>query len=130
MYTIKEVSKITNISEHTLRFWAKSGMFPSVQRNENNIRQFSDKDIEWVNIVKCLRGVGVDNKSVKRYIDLCLKGDGTIQERYEIIKNTKQKAQNQMEELKKQLSMLEYKESYYKNLIQNNLSDSWNPINR
>ncbi len=37
MYTIKEVSEKTDVSEHTLRFWAKSGFFPFVQRNQNNI---------------------------------------------------------------------------------------------
>lgn len=38
MYTIKEVAKKMDISEHTLRFWAKSGFFPFIKRNKNNIR--------------------------------------------------------------------------------------------
>lgn len=40
MYTIKEVADKMEISEHTLRFWAKSGFFPFIKRNENNIRLF------------------------------------------------------------------------------------------
>lgn len=130
MYTIKDVSDKMDVSEHTLRFWAKSGFFPFVKRNENNIRQFSDNDLEWVRIVKCLRKVGIDNKSIKRYIDLCIAGDSTLQERYEIIKATKQKAKKQMEELQTQLNMLDYKEKFYENLIKNNLEDSWNPMNK
>ena len=35
----------------------------------------------------------------------------------------------QMEELKVQLDLLNYKEAHYKNLIKNNLGDSWNPMN-
>ena len=77
MYTIKEVSKIMGVSEHTLRFWAKLGFFPFIKRDANNIRQFSDNDLEWVKIVKCLRSVGTENKSIKRYIDLCVAGDST-----------------------------------------------------
>ena len=127
MYTIKDVSDKMDVSEHTLRFWAKSGFFPFVKRNENNIRQFSDNDLEWVRIVKCLRKVGIDNKSIKRYIDLCIKGDSTLKERYEIIKATKQKAKKQMEELQTQLNMLDYKEKFYESHIKNNLEDSWNP---
>ena len=130
MYTIKEVSEKTDVSEHTLRFWAKSGFFPFIKRDENNIRQFSDSDLDWVRIVKCLRAVGIENRSVKRYIDLCIAGDSTISERYEIIQNTKKKAQQQMEDLKKQLELLEYKEKFYQNLIENNLMDSWNPMNK
>lgn len=129
MYTIKEVAEKMDISEHTLRFWAKSGFFPFVKRDQNNIRQFSDNDLEWVKIVKCLRSVGTENKAIKRYIDLCIVGDSTIEERYKIILGTKEKALMQMDELKKQLAILEYKENFYKNLIKNNLKDIWNPMN-
>lgn len=130
MYTIKEVAEKMEISEHTLRFWSKSGFFPFVKRNQNNIRLFSDDDLNWVRIVKCLRSIGTENKLVKKYIDLCIIGDSTIAERYEIIKATKAKALTQMEELQKQLALLDYKEGYYKNLMKNNLTDEWNPMNQ
>ncbi len=129
MYTIKEVAEKMDVSEHTLRFWAKSGFFPFVTRDKNNIRMFSEDDLNWVKIVKCLRSVGTESRLVKRYVDLCIVGDSTINERYEIIKATKEKALKQMEELNKQLEMLDYKEDYYKNLIKNNLNDNWNPMN-
>ena len=130
MYTIKEVADKVEISEHTLRFWAKSGFFPFVKRNQNNIRIFSENDLEWVRIVKCLRSVGTENKAIKRYIDLCIMGDSTIPERYGIIQATKLKAQQQLEELTKQLDLLNYKEKFYQNLIKNNLKDTWNPMNK
>ena len=129
MYTIKEVANKLDISEHTLRFWAKSGFFPFIKRNENNIRLFSDNDLDWVRIVKCLRSVGTENKAIKRYIDLCIQGDSTIPERYGIIQATKSKAEKQMLELQQQLDLLHYKEKYYQNLIKNNLKDGWNPMN-
>lgn len=130
MYTIKEVAEKMEVSEHTLRFWSKSGFFPFVQRDSNNIRKFSDSDLEWVKIVKCLRAVGTENKAIKRYIDLCLTGDSTIPERYGIIQATKIKALKQMEELQLQLDLLDFKEKFYQNLIKNNLKDSWNPMNK
>lgn len=130
MYTIKEVADKLEVSEHTLRFWAKSGFFPFVKRDCNNVRRFSEDDLAWVRIVKCLRSVGTENKSIKRYIDLCIMGDSTIKERYNIILDTKKKALQQMEELKTQLDLLDYKENYYQNLIKNNLNDEWNPINK
>ena len=129
MYTIKEVAEKMDVSEHTLRFWTKSGFFPFIKRDANNIRQFSESDLEWVRIVKCLRSVGTENKAIKRYIDLCIVGDSTIPERYGIIQATKIKAQQQMEDLKKQLALLDYKEKFYQNLIKNNLEDVWNPMN-
>ena len=128
MYTIKEVAEKMDISEHTLRFWAKSGFFPFLTRNDNNVRMFSENDLNWVRIVKCLRSVGTQTKDVKRYIDLCIIGDSTIKERYQIILDTKAKALEQMDELKKQLELLDYKENFYKKLIKNHLKDVWNPM--
>ena len=116
MYTVKDVAKKLEVSEHTIRFWAKSGFFPFVKRNNNNIR--------------LLRSVGIDNKSIKRYIELCIKGDSTIKERYDIIKKTKEKAQEQMSELENQLNLLNFKENYYVELIKNNSKDTWNPMNK
>lgn len=130
MYTIKEVAEKMDISEHTLRFWAKSGFFPFLTRNDNNVRMFSENDLNWVRIVKCLRSVGTQTKDIKRYIDLCIIGDSTIKERYQIILDTKTKALEQMNELKKQLELLDYKENFYKNLIKNHLEDVWNPMNQ
>ena len=130
MYTIKEVAEKMEVSEHTLRFWAKSGFFPFVKRNENNIRLFSDDDLGWVKIVKCLRSVGTENKAIKKYIDLCIIGDSTIQERYEIIRSTKQKALKQLQELNQQLELLNYKENFYQKKKKNNLEDVWNPMNK
>ena len=130
MYTIKEVAKLMDISEHTLRFWAKSGFFPSITRDSNNVRLFSEHDLGWVKIVKCLRAVGTENKAIKRYIDLCVVGDSTISERYGIIQATKLKAQKQMEELQRQMELLDFKEAFYQNLIKNNLKDTWNPMNK
>jgi len=129
MYTIKEVAEMMDVSEHTLRFWAKNGFIPDIIRDRNNIRLFSEHTLGWVKIVKCLRNVGVDLKSVKKYIDLCLIGDSTINERYDIILETKKKALEQMDDLKKQLELLDYKENYYKNLINNKLNDKFNPAN-
>ena len=130
MYTIKEVAEKMDVSEHTLRFWAKSGFFPFLTRNDNNVRMFSENDLNWVRIVKCLRSVGTQTKDVKRYIDLCIIGDSTIKERYQIILDTKAKALEQRDELKKQLELLDYKENFYKNLIKNHLEDVWNPMNQ
>ncbi|MDD3420112.1 MAG: MerR family transcriptional regulator [Candidatus Gastranaerophilales bacterium] len=129
MYTIKEVADKMEVSEHTLRFWAKSGFFPYIKRNENNTRLFTEEDLEWVKIVKCLRNIGTENKAIKKYIDLCTIGDSTIAERFEIIKDTKKKALERMDELKKQLELLNWKENYYNSLIENKSIDRCNPIN-
>jgi len=43
-YTIGEIAKKVNISPHTLRFYAKEGLLPFVERSESGIRMFKDED--------------------------------------------------------------------------------------
>lgn len=45
-YVIKEVEKETKINSHILRFWAKKGLFPFVQKDENGVKYFSKSDVE------------------------------------------------------------------------------------
>lgn len=129
MKTIKDVSREMNISEHTLRFWAKEGLFPSLTRNKNNVRTFTEDDLQWVFLVKCFRNAGLQLVEVKKYITLCQIGDETIPERYDIIKTAKQRTIEQLDDLNKQLDKLNFKEDYYRDLIANNMNDAWNPHN-
>lgn len=126
MYTVKQAAEIMNLSAHTLRFYAKSNMFPFITRDYNNIRQFSDKDLEWVKLVKCLRDTGMPIEEIKRYIELCKIGDSTIKERYRMILEQKDKAKAQMNELQKSIDLLSYKAERYSSFLKGE-KDMCNP---
>lgn len=130
MYTIKQVSEKIGISAYTLRFYDNKGLFPFVLRGENKMRVFTEKDLEWINIVKCLRETGMPITEVKNYVDLCKEGDGNISERYEIIMKQKKKAAQEIIEMKQRLETLEKKAEQYKFLLENNKMDySWKLLN-
>ena len=74
MYTIKDVAEKMDVSEHTLRFWSKSGFFPFVKRDKNNRRIFDERDIAWINSLNCLKNCGMSIAEMKEYIELCLTG--------------------------------------------------------
>ena len=74
MYTIKDIANIVGESEHTIRFYCKEGLFPFATRDKNNVRKFTEADIEGVNIVLCLRDTGMPLSEIKHYMDLCTEG--------------------------------------------------------
>ena len=53
-YSIKEASQILDISESNLRFWEKE--FPEVapKKSSRGIRQYAEKDIEQLRLIKRL----------------------------------------------------------------------------
>lgn len=112
-YTIGEIAKKVNISPHTLRFYAKEGLLPFVERSESGIRMFKDEDFQWLMIIECLKKAGMPIKDIKTLIDLTMEGDSTIDKRLEMFKKQKEAVEKQIEELKETLKLLEYKCWYY-----------------
>lgn len=130
MYTVKQVSEKMGISAYTLRFYDKEGLFPHVARGENNVRLFSDADLEWVHIVQCLRDTGMPLAEVKEYIQLCLLGDATIPTRYQMVLDQVQRAEAELEAMRKRIDTLKRKVAYYDDLLEGQHADDCNPLNQ
>ena len=127
MFTVKEVSKLLDLTEHTVRFYTDKGLVPSVQRDKNNNRLFDQESINWLIGVKYLKQVGMSVEDIKSYVDLCLEGNRTIQERYEIILKQKEIAQAQLEEAKRTVKYMEEKATHYLEIINGLIPDDTNP---
>lgn len=126
MYTVKDIARITDTSEHTVRFYTDKGLIPGVSRDHNNKRLFSEESINWFNGVKFLKEGGMPIKDIKEYVDLCLEGSSTILTRYEIILKQQQLANEKLEQTKKLVAYMDHKVEYYQELLNEN-EDKMNP---
>ncbi|MFD2616097.1 MerR family transcriptional regulator [Terrilactibacillus laevilacticus] len=127
MYTVKEVSKLLGLTEHTIRYYTDKGLVPSVQRDKNNNRLFDEESLNWLIGVKHLKQCGMSVEDIKSYVDLCLEGRSTIQERYGIIMKQKATALAQLEEAKQRAKYMEEKANHYLDIINEVLPDDTNP---
>ena len=126
-YTIKEVSDKVNLSAYTLRYYEKEGLLPYVRRNQHGNRLFGDEDIEWIGLICCLRDTGMPVAEIKRYVDLCMQGDETVQVRRQIILNQKTFIEKQIEEMQVHLKKINKKLEYYDHLVAQG-GDGCNPV--
>ncbi len=116
-YTVKQVADLYNVSVHTIRFYDNAGLFPDVARGENGERLFTKEQLDWLNIVMCLRKTGLPIAGIRHYIELCERGDCTLEERYHIILEQKERAKAELEECKAKLDVLEHKEKWYQEML-------------
>lgn len=126
-YTVKQLSRKLNISEHTIRFYDEQGLFPDVKRDKNGARLFCDENLEWINLVLCLRNTGMSVADIRSYIDLCMEGEATVRQRYQIIMKQKQKAEADLSLMQQRLSLLNMKQKYYEEILARNNGDACNP---
>ena len=115
-YSIKEVADMMGVTTSTLRYYDQEGLLPNVKR-VNGIRVFEDKDFKWLRVLNCLKNTNMPIKKIKEYVELAEKGDSTLKERRELIKEQKQVILDQIEEYKKCLKEVEFKEWYYDTAI-------------
>lgn len=116
MYTIGQVSKMFNIPVSTLRYYDKEGLFPSIKR-ESNIRKFDNSELETLRIIDCLKKSGMEIKDIRRYMELCSKGNSTYPERKALFDKQRESVENEIKRLEKTLDMLKFKCWYYDRAI-------------
>ncbi len=112
-YTVGEMAKKLNVAPSTLRFYDKEGLLPFVERSSGGIRMFNDKDLEWLQVIGCLKKAGMKLSDIKIFIELATQGDETISERLDLIIAQRKEVESQIEALNKTLATLEFKEWYY-----------------
>lgn len=111
--TIKEVSEILNISQDTLRYYEKIGVIPIVKRTAGGIRNYQEEDIGWIQLVTCMRNAGLPIKVMIDYLNLYQQGDSTIQARYNLLKEQREKLLEQKKQIDETLEKLNYKIARY-----------------
>ena len=116
-YSISEIAKMLNVSAYTIRYYDKEGLFPLVKR-VNSIRVFEDKDFPWLRMLNCLKNLNMPIKKIKEYVDLALKGDETLKERYQLILEQEKNIQKQIKELKYYKKQIDFKKAYYEKAIE------------
>ena len=80
MYTIGQISEMFQLPISTLRYYDKEGLFPDLERS-SGIRRFSEKEIEALRVIECLKKSGLEIKDIKLFMEWCSEGSATYQRR-------------------------------------------------
>ena len=85
-YTTHEVAQKLGITKDALFYYEKEGLLPQIERDEMNRRIYSESDIEWIFLIRCLRDTDMPMCKIKQYISLLKHGgENSIPERKNIL---------------------------------------------
>lgn len=122
MFTIGQVSEMFDLPVSTLRYYDKEGLFPELNRT-SGIRQFTEKEIETLRVIECLKKTGLQIKDIKLFMSWCMEGSSTYLKRKELFENQKKQVEKEINELNKTLDMLNFKCWYYSEVIKDGNED-------
>ncbi len=112
-YSIGEVAQMTGIAISTLRYYDREGMFPNITRSNGGIRIFSEKEINTIRVIECLKTTGMSIKEIKEFLGWCQEGDSSLQKRREMFYKRLKEVKKQIEALQNTMNILKHKCWYY-----------------
>lgn len=117
-YTIGDVAEIMDMPQSTIRYWDKKGLLPFVDRDKNGNRNFKDNDLNFLEVINCMKKSGLKIAQIKQFIDLCMQGDMTLEQRYDFLDREEKVLMKKIDALQAQLDFLCYKKWYFKTAVQ------------
>ena len=102
-YSIKEVATMLNVSESLLRFWEKEIPTLKPKTTGNNVRQYTEKDIENVKMVYNL--VKVRGFKLQAARKMLHENRGNVEKNTRVIEGLI-KVRDELKELKRQMDYL------------------------
>jgi DNA-binding transcriptional MerR regulator len=112
-YTISEVVALTGLTAHTLRWYERIGLMPHIDRSHTGQRRYSNRDLDWLDLVGKLRLTGMPVADMVRYAELVREGDHTYGDRFELLKATREDVLARIAELQDTLAVLDRKIGFY-----------------
>ena len=116
MYTIGKVAEMFHLPISTLRYYDKEGLFPTLER-QSGIRRFSEKEIEILRVIECLKASGLEIREIKQFMEWTTEGSASYAKRKQLFETRKRAVEEEMRRLRKTLSMLKFKCWYYETAI-------------
>lgn len=111
--TISEISEKYGLSRDTLRYYEKVGIIPPVHRTSSGLRDYTEEDCKWVELVKCMRSAGLSVEVLKEYVKLAQQGNQTFSKRKELLIRQREQLVSQMQVIQETIDRLDYKIAFY-----------------
>lgn len=116
-YTPGQVAERTGFSLDTLRYYERIGLLERVARNAAGQRRFTDDDLGWLDLIRCLRDTGMPIAEMLRFAELIRTGDHTIPDRIALLEDHDRKVEEQIAELREKQEAIKRKIAYYRGVL-------------
>ena len=114
--SIKEAAVQTKLTVHTLRYYERIGLLPSIARDSNGQRRYTAYDLGAIAILLSLRKTGMPIGVMQRFVKLLAAGDSAVPERRAVLEAHQQAVRTNISELETNLEAIAAKIDLYKNI--------------
>jgi DNA-binding transcriptional MerR regulator len=99
-YSPGEVAERTGFSLDTLRYYERIGLLHEIDRTPGGQRRFTEHDVLWLLMFRCLRESGMPIAQMLRFAELARGSDETVAERLALLEAHDQRIEEQIAALR------------------------------
>jgi len=116
-YSPRAVADRTGFTLDTLRYYEKIGLLASIARSSGGQRVFSEDDVAWLGVLRCLRDTGMPIARMLRYAKLARSGDQTIAERLSLLEEHDRAIEERIAQLRARQIHIRQKMRWYRSRV-------------
>jgi len=109
-----QTAQRSGFSLDTLRYYERIGLLDHVERTASGHRRFGEDDLEWLEVLRCLRDTGMPIAQMCRYAELARGGEATFAERLGLLTEHDALVQERIAVLRAQREHLQEKIDWYR----------------
>lgn len=113
-YSPRETVQKTGFSLDTLRYYERIGLLDGIDRTSGGQRLFTDDDLAWLDVLRCLRDTGMPIARMLRYAELARDGDHTFTARAELLEEHDRDIERKIAELREEQIRIKAKIGWYR----------------
>ena len=113
MLTPAQMAERTGVSIDTLRYYERESLIQNVARADSGHRRYSENDVAWVEVLRCLRETGMSIDQLRHYCELGAQGSHTEPERHAMLTEHRALVESQIQERQIALRLIDHKLSFY-----------------
>jgi DNA-binding transcriptional MerR regulator len=117
-YSPGQVVEKTGFSLDTLRYYERIGLLDGIARTPGGQRVFTDDDVAWLGILRCLRDTGMPIAGMLRYAQLARGGDQTLAERVALLEEHDRHIERKIAGLRAEQRRIREKIRWYRSVQQ------------
>lgn len=111
---IKEAAKVVDLSHDTIRYYERIGIIMPIPRQENGLRNFTERTLNQLKFAKIMRKAGMGVESLREYVSMIYdNNDQTIPTRKALLLEQAELMQEKIDEMQKAHDYLIYKVNNY-----------------
>ena len=117
LLTPAEMASRTGTTIDTLRYYEREGLITGIVRGASGHRRYSDVDVGWVEVLRCLRLTGMPIQQMKAFAALGAAGTHTEAERHAQLLAHRATVVESIRELEAALVVLDKKTAIYEDAL-------------